>query len=276
VGSVVPVNRQSWRRPAVPHACCCTSARAPKPGLPRANKLATAHRGGPRASEIYELPLGLPSDRNGGKTRPAALGRSRPYYFRILSTSRVALRWTKHVAPALARRAEFEVLSTTCVALRSSFSVLRTSYRQPFRDLSICRALDLLVRASRCESQQSARVRRYWRSSACCFSAASGITASVSSCVAASTTRAATPAAKASRQVAAHTHHRSPGRSRFVDRLVGLIRPVRRYRCESLSCAWKGNLFVSTLANAIGERDDKGNDIESAMHGRVQVRSGSA
>ena len=70
-----------------------------------------------------------------------------------------------------------------------------------------------------------------WTSSACSFNAPSGITASVSSCVAASTTGAATPAANASRQVAAHTHHRSPGwRPGKPNSGAGVMRSLPRRR----------------------------------------------
>ena len=33
-----------------------------------------------------------------------------------------------------------------------------------------------------------------------------------------------------------------PVRRSFVDRVVGLIGPVHRYRCESLDCDWEGDL----------------------------------
>jgi hypothetical protein len=32
-------------------------------------------------------------------------------------------------------------------------------------------------------------------------------------------------------------------RRRWPDRLVSLFRPVRRYRCCSIGCAWEGNLI---------------------------------
>jgi hypothetical protein len=31
-------------------------------------------------------------------------------------------------------------------------------------------------------------------------------------------------------------------RRRFIDRLLSLILPVHRYRCNSLGCHWEGNL----------------------------------
>src|SRR4029079_9788863 len=78
----------------------------------------------------------------------------------------------------------------------------------------------------------------YWRSSACCFSASSGITASVSSFVAARTTGDATPASKASRQVAAQTHHRSPGlRPENPDSGTGVIRSLPRLRAKRRNSA---------------------------------------
>src|SRR4029079_19375755 len=66
-------------------------------------------------------------------------------------------------------------------------------------------------RAVTLEAQRAQAESAYCKSSACCFSASSGMIASVSSCVAASTTGAATPASYACRHVAAHTHQRSPG-----------------------------------------------------------------
>ena len=29
---------------------------------------------------------------------------------------------------------------------------------------------------------------------------------------------------------------------RFVDRLLSLVRPIRRYRCKGFNCDWEGNL----------------------------------
>ena len=29
---------------------------------------------------------------------------------------------------------------------------------------------------------------------------------------------------------------------RVVDRLLSLLRPIRRYRCKGFNCAWEGNL----------------------------------
>jgi hypothetical protein len=29
---------------------------------------------------------------------------------------------------------------------------------------------------------------------------------------------------------------------RFIDRLISLVRPVRRYQCVALECAWIGNM----------------------------------
>lgn len=31
-------------------------------------------------------------------------------------------------------------------------------------------------------------------------------------------------------------------RRHFFDRVVGLFRPVRRYRCDSFACRWEGTL----------------------------------
>jgi len=39
----------------------------------------------------------------------------------------------------------------------------------------------------------------------------------------------------------AHTH-RIP--RRFIDRLLSIFTPLRRYRCQSMKCTWEGNLRV--------------------------------
>jgi hypothetical protein len=31
---------------------------------------------------------------------------------------------------------------------------------------------------------------------------------------------------------------------RFIDRLLSIFMPVRRYRCQSMKCTWEGNLRV--------------------------------
>jgi len=36
--------------------------------------------------------------------------------------------------------------------------------------------------------------------------------------------------------------HRIP--RRFIDRLLSIFMPVRRYRCQSMKCTWEGNLRV--------------------------------
>ena len=38
-----------------------------------------------------------------------------------------------------------------------------------------------------------------------------------------------------------------------VDRLVSLVKPVRRYRCSNFTCQWEGHLRIDKLADA---RDD--------------------
>ena len=37
-------------------------------------------------------------------------------------------------------------------------------------------------------------------------------------------------------------------RRRPIDRLISLIRPVRRYQCEKPNCGWIGNVPRSALA----------------------------
>ncbi|MEO8039197.1 MAG: hypothetical protein ABI794_10540 [Betaproteobacteria bacterium] len=33
-------------------------------------------------------------------------------------------------------------------------------------------------------------------------------------------------------------------RRRFIDRLTSLVTPIQRYRCDSVTCGWEGNLPV--------------------------------
>jgi len=40
---------------------------------------------------------------------------------------------------------------------------------------------------------------------------------------------------------------------RWLDRLVGLMTPLRRYRCLSITCAWEGNL--RSESSRPGKRD---------------------
>ena len=39
---------------------------------------------------------------------------------------------------------------------------------------------------------------------------------------------------------------------RFVDRVISLFRPLRRYRCQSMDCDWEGNLPAGRIASQRG------------------------
>lgn len=39
-------------------------------------------------------------------------------------------------------------------------------------------------------------------------------------------------------------------RRRWIDRLISLFRPVRRYRCHEFRCDWEGNIPVADLKAA--------------------------
>lgn len=39
-------------------------------------------------------------------------------------------------------------------------------------------------------------------------------------------------------------------RRRWIDRLISLFRPVRRYRCQEFRCGWEGNIHVTDLKAA--------------------------
>ncbi len=36
-------------------------------------------------------------------------------------------------------------------------------------------------------------------------------------------------------------------RRRYIDRLISLFKPVRRYQCQDYNCMWRGNILVKHI-----------------------------
>jgi len=52
---------------------------------------------------------------------------------------------------------------------------------------------------------------------------------------------------------------------RFVDRLISLISPQRRFRCESLGCGWEGNLSATQFPSGDTPRRRRPTRIEQHL-----------
>lgn len=64
-------------------------------------------------------------------------------------------------------------------------------------------------------------------------------------------------------------------RRRYIDRLVNIVHPVRRYRCGSCLCSWEGNL-ANDAAPSMGKQFGAGQRARGETLKGLPLRSDAA